>query len=152
MKWILDIHSKKPYPANALSNFAPHSFCLDGVPIASMGGFLQALKEPDPARQREICLLTGPEAKARGGERDWKKNGLLYWQGEAVDRFSPAYRALLTRAYDQLGQVPAFREALRATGRAILLHSIGRARRKDTCLTRREFLGQLYRLRKTLKK
>ena len=150
MRWIINIHSKKPYPADALSNFAAHRFTLDGVPIASMEGFLQGLKEPDPVRQREICLLTGPEAKARGGERDWKKDGLLYWQGKAVDRFSPAYRALLTRAYDALGKVPAFREALRATDRAILLHTIGRTRRKDTCLTRREFLGQLYRLRKTL--
>ena len=150
MKWIIDIHSKKPYPSDALSNFAPHSFTLDGVPIASMEGFLQALKEPDPQQQREICLLSGPDAKKRGGELDWKQKGLLYWQGTVVDRFSPAYGALLTRAYDQLGQVPAFREALRATGRAILLHSIGRVLRKDTCLTRREFLRQLYRLRKTL--
>ena len=34
MKLILDVHSKKPYPANALSNFYPHQFYLDGVEIS----------------------------------------------------------------------------------------------------------------------
>jgi predicted NAD-dependent protein-ADP-ribosyltransferase YbiA (DUF1768 family) len=37
----MDIGSRHGYPANALSNFAPHPFNMDGVACASMEGFLQ---------------------------------------------------------------------------------------------------------------
>ena len=37
----MDIGFKNTYPSNALSNFAPHPFELDGVQTASMEAFLQ---------------------------------------------------------------------------------------------------------------
>lgn len=40
----MDIGSGTGYPSAALSNFAPHSFVIDGVECASMEGFLQSLK------------------------------------------------------------------------------------------------------------
>lgn len=43
----LDIGSGKDYPSNALSNFAPHPFIIDGVECNSMEGFLQSLKFKD---------------------------------------------------------------------------------------------------------
>ena len=42
-----DIKAKAPFPAGALSNFALHSFTIDGVHCASMEGFLQSLKIQD---------------------------------------------------------------------------------------------------------
>ena len=51
----MDIGSGKGYPASALSNFAPHPFVLDGVPIASMEGFLQGLKFSNPEMQKYVC-------------------------------------------------------------------------------------------------
>lgn len=44
----MDIGSGNTYPSNALSNFAPHSFVIDGVKCASMEGFLQSLKTNNP--------------------------------------------------------------------------------------------------------
>ena len=40
----MNIGSGQDYPANALSNFAPHPFVFDGVEVNSMEGFLQSLK------------------------------------------------------------------------------------------------------------
>lgn len=36
----MDIGSGTGYPSVALSNFAPHSFVIDGVECASMEGFI----------------------------------------------------------------------------------------------------------------
>ncbi len=41
---ILDIKTKAPLPAGALSNLAPQAFTLDGVACASMEGFLWAAR------------------------------------------------------------------------------------------------------------
>ena len=38
---LMEIGSKGKYPSNALSNFAPHPFVMDGVECASMEGFLK---------------------------------------------------------------------------------------------------------------
>ena len=39
----MDIGSGNSYPSNALSNFAPHPFEIDGVNCNSMEGFLQLI-------------------------------------------------------------------------------------------------------------
>ena len=52
----LDIGSGKDYPSNALSNFAPHPFVIDGVECNSMEGFLQSLKFKEPEMQKEGAL------------------------------------------------------------------------------------------------
>lgn len=152
MKWIIDIHSKKPYPANILSNYASNTFYIDGIEVASMEGFLQSLKEQDPVRQKEICLLDGPSAKKRGTDINWQESGLLYWQGMPIHRNSFAYRELISHAYDQLLTNSVFREALTSTGRCILFHSVGKVRKKDTCLTMQEFLYQMYRVRRKIRR
>lgn len=40
----MEIYSKNAYPSNSLSNFAAHTFIIDGVLCNSMEGFLQSLK------------------------------------------------------------------------------------------------------------
>ena len=64
MRLILDIHSKKPWPSNQLSNFAEAPFTLDGLRFTCMESFLQSLK--DPLNQEDYQSLTAREAKERG--------------------------------------------------------------------------------------
>ena len=153
MKAVIDVHSKNPYPANALSNFYPHHFFLDGVEINSMEGFLQGLKCTDDSQyQQTICLMVGKEAKEAGSVFHWQENGMLCWQGQTFSRYGREYQALLRRAYGQLCSVPAFEDALKRSGRRILWHTIGKWRRKDTCLTVWEFVGLLYWCRRRVRK
>jgi hypothetical protein len=70
----LDIHSKKPYPSCALSNFAEHPFVLDGMEVRCMEGLLQSLKV-EPEMQRQVCLLDGKAAKELGSAYHWQENG-----------------------------------------------------------------------------
>jgi predicted NAD-dependent protein-ADP-ribosyltransferase YbiA (DUF1768 family) len=67
----MDIGSGKAFPCNALSNFAPHPFILDGVECASMEGFLQSLKFKNPDMQRHVCTLVGKAAKFKGKGKKW---------------------------------------------------------------------------------
>jgi len=146
----LDIKAKAPYPAGALSNFAPHAFTIDGVACGSMEGFLQGLKVADPAEQRRVCALVGAEAQDNGRRHDWS-SGTLWWQGQPIDRLSEAYQALLDRAYGALlAQSRKFRAALADTGAQPLTHSIGKADPCDTILTADEFCTRLERLRSQL--
>lgn len=67
----MDIGSGTGYPSAALSNFAPHSFVIDGVECASMEGFLQSLKFSDPEMQKHVCTLVGKKAKFKGKKKRW---------------------------------------------------------------------------------
>lgn len=146
----MNLHSKAPWPAGALSNFAPHPFAIDGVQCASMEGFLQSLKFPSVDVQVEVCGLVGSRAKNRGAETDWQQRQVLHWQGEPIDRDSDAYQELLDRAFEALAEDDGFREALLATGDEPLTHERGRRRTSETVLTAREFTSRLTRLRDDL--
>lgn len=146
----LDIGSGKDYPSNALSNFAPHPFVIDGVECASMEGFLQALKFSNPDVQKEVCKLVGRAAKARGSKKNWKQTRILYWQGQEIKRDSQEYQDLLDRAYTALSENEGFKKALLASGNATLTHSIGKRKESDTILTAREFCSRLTSLRNYL--
>lgn len=145
----MNIGSKCGYSASSLSNFAPHSFVLDGIEIASMEGFLQSLKCPYPLVQVEICKLVGFAAKKRGKGYKWQKTGKLYWQGKEYDRQGQEYQNLLNHAYSQLyKQNESFRNALKAAGRdSVLTHSIGRTKESETILTQAEFCGRLMKMK-----
>jgi predicted NAD-dependent protein-ADP-ribosyltransferase YbiA (DUF1768 family) len=144
----VDIKAKAPFPAGALSNFAPHRFELDGVICGSMEGFVQGLKVEDPREQERLCALSGGEAQGRGRQYDWKTSGTLWWRGEPIDRLSDAYQTLLDRAYDALyEQNKKFRDALAATGDAKIVHTLGTEDPTETILTPTEFCARLHRLR-----
>lgn len=147
---MIDIYSKGEYPANALSNFTANAFQLDGIQCTSMEGFLQSLKWRSIKKQKEICLLTGVDAKRSAGRIHnflWKLTQNLYWNGVKYKRESATYSALITRAYDALYENSSFKEALDSTGAEPLCHSIGKHNKKETVLTEEEFIEQLYRLR-----
>ena len=144
---IINIYSKGKYPADALSNFAPHSFDFDGVTgIPCMEAFLQSLKFEDEAEQQKVLRLSGKEAKNAGTEHGW--NRTLYWKGQTIDRFSKKYLVLVEQAYHAMLQNEDFQAALEASKGCLLLHTIGKTQRKNTILTWWEFVGILYRLRK----
>jgi predicted NAD-dependent protein-ADP-ribosyltransferase YbiA (DUF1768 family) len=150
---ILDIHSQADPPLDNLSNFAPNAFELDGVRIAGMEGFLQAIKFEAINRQREVCAFSGLTAKAMGRRRtrDWISVQTLWWAGAAYSRSSIAYQHLLTRAFVALGDNPNFQWALLATEDALLTHRIGHDDPTETVLTRIEFCSRLMWLRDKLK-
>jgi predicted NAD-dependent protein-ADP-ribosyltransferase YbiA (DUF1768 family) len=150
MSSTLDIKAKAPFPAGTLSNFAPHAFTLDGIPCASMEGFLQSLKIEDMAEQERVCALVGLEAQNVGRKHDWSASGTLWWRGKPYDRLSDAYQGLLARAYQALfEQWKKFRDALAATGDTSLTHTFGNSDPCLTILTSDEFCSRLERLRST---
>lgn len=145
----MDIRSKGKYPANALSNFAPHPFVIDGVECASMEGFLQAIKFDKPHIQAEVCKLTGLAAKKRGSKRNkaWQREQKLWWKGRAYSRKGDDYQRLLDRAYEALSKNEKFRKALWSTANAVLTHSMGKSDQSKTVLTEREFVRRLTSIR-----
>ncbi len=148
---IVDIHSKGEYPANVLSNLYPNEFELDGVRCSSIEGFLQSLKFRSARRQCAVCGMSGKKAKDTGHRKWlWKFTGNLYWQGKRIKRESGEFAQLIRRAFSELGKNPVFSEALLATEGKKLVHSIGRANKRETILTEAEFLENLDLLRDEL--
>ena len=147
----MDIGSGKEYPANALSNFAPHPFVFDGVEIASFEGFLQSLKFSNSDIQKEVCKLVGKAAKAKGRPKKWFTTQTLYWQGVEYKRDSKEYQNLLDRAYEALSENASFQKALIASGKSVLTHEIGKSKENETVLTKREFISRLYKIRERLR-
>ncbi len=146
----MDIGSGSGFPSAALSNFAPHTFVIDGVECASMEGFLQSLKFSNPEMQKEVCKLVGKAAKFKGKKKKWWRTQTLFWQGQSFKRDSQEYQELLDRAFDALSQNSSFQKALLATKDAILTHSIGKTKITETVLTVQEFVSRLTRIRNNL--
>ena len=146
---MIDIYSKAEYPACELSNFAEHPFWLDGVEIQSMEGFLQSLKYMRLSKQREICKMSGQEAKKHGKRKiGWRMAMMVFWKEDDFDLLSDKYQILIDRAYDAMyEQSPAFRQALLDTGEEPLAHTIGKTYIGTTILTEYQFVKRLERLR-----
>jgi len=149
----MDIGSGHGYPASALSNFTPHPFVFDGVEIASMEGLLQSFKFDKKHIQVEVCKLVGKAAKFRGKKRNknWQRVQKLWWNGYEINRHGDEYQNLLDRAYDAMFRdSEGFRLALKASGKSVFTHSIGRSNAHETVLTAAEFCSRLTRLRSML--
>lgn len=148
----MDIGSGTGFPSASLSNFAPHSFIIDGIECASMEGFLQSLKFSNPDMQKEVCKMVGRQAKFKGKKKKWWRTQTLYWKGKEYKRSSQDYQDLLDRAFDELGKNASFQRALLATNNAVLTHSMGKNKKEETVLTTQEFISRLNRLRIGLQK
>ena len=146
---FLNIYSKGKYPADALSNFASHPFDFDGFEgIQSMEGLSQSPKFEDIQMQQEVLFKSGREANECGRKQAW--HDVLYWKGKPMKRCSKEYTQFIERAYDSMFENEGFREALKASKRKILVHTIGKTRRSKTVLTWWEFCGNLNGLRKKI--
>lgn len=148
----MDIGSGKEYPANALSNFAPHPFILDGIECNSFEGFLQSLKFTGIDMQKEVCKLVGRAAKMRGKDKKWWMTQTLHWNGKEYKRDSKEYQELLDRAFEALSKNDSFKKALLASGDSVLTHEIGKSKKSETVLTKREFISRLNKIRDKLNK
>jgi len=149
----MDIRSGCGYPGSALSNFAPHRFTLDGVECASMEGLLQSLKFDKSHVQVEVCKLVGKSAKYRGRPRNtaWQRQQTLWWREASMSRDGTEYQDFLDKAFTALFmQSDSFRSALKATGSAVITHSIGKSKKADTVLTEQEFCSRLMKLREVI--
>lgn len=100
----------------------------------------------------KIAGMDAKSAKAAGQTQHWQENGgWLYWQGRPTNRYGKEYQKLLDQAYDALlYQNAEFADALRSSRGRILIHTIGRLRKKDTVLTSIEFCSILTRKRRKL--
>ena len=148
---MIDIRYDQAYPSGALSNLTPHPFELDNAQIASMEGFLQAIKFKNQSMQDQICTLTGFTAKHSGAQQNWQCTQILYWRETEYPRDSTEYQTLLDRAYAALftTNVTAAK-ALLASKRATLRHSVGHTNKRETVLTRTEFCSRLTKIRRQL--
>lgn len=144
----MDIKSGKPYPAGALSNFAPHPFTFRDHEVSSMEGFLQGLKFKSSEMQLEIFKKVGIGAKRAGRGKNWQRTQTLWIQGEPIKRESQEYQDILDEAFNAMfDQNIKARKALMATQNAVLKHSIGRHKANETVLTRTEFCSRLMQIR-----
>ena len=112
-----------------------------------MEGFLQALKYKDHETQKEVCALSGKEAKERSIS-DWQKTQTVYWQGQRINRLSQDFQTLIRRVYQCLfEQNDTFRNALLSTKGKCLYHTRGLSNPQKTILTEQEFCIILTELR-----
>lgn len=148
---IIDIHSKGEYPSYVLSNFAEYEFYIDDVKCLSMEGFLQSLKFKTVKKQKQVCLLSGKDAKNSTrhtiAQLRWRITHNLYWQGKRINRFSDEYQKLLDKAYEALSQNSDFEKALMDSSPYTLAHSIGKTDKRKTVLTEYELISRLERMR-----
>ena len=82
---------------------------------------------------------------------DWKKSGLIYWQGKEIKRDSKEYEMLVDELYISAIQNPIYRGILSNCNKFII-HSIGENNKKDTTFTRYEFEFELNCLKDFIQK
>lgn len=143
----LDIRSNGLYPSNVLSNMCSNGFRFEGMVCGSMEGFLQSLKYQDRDKQRQICSMKGGNARKRS-VNSWQTDQIVWWKGQAYDRQSEEYQALIRRAYQAMfDQSERFRAALMQTRGVTLVHTSGESNPYKTILTPQEFCLILTELR-----
>lgn len=150
-KDVIDISYRSSGIEKVLSNLFYYSFStVSCTPCFSMEGFIRSLVEKDSNVQREICLYSGLPAYAlKDILRDWRIDQTLYWNNVAYKRESLEYDALIAKAYDRLFDRNAlFKKNLLSTGDKALAHSIGINNKKESLLTKDDYIMHLYRLRK----
>ncbi len=153
IKWLvwrgkaIDIWSKSAYPADVLSNLHNNEFIYDDIECGSMEGFLQSLKYKDINKQREICAMTGKDAKNMT-IADWQTNQIVWWKGKGINRQGEEFQVLIKSAYNALfEQNNHFRNALMHSIGKKLYHCRGERDSRKTILTEKEFCGALNELR-----
>lgn len=152
-KWInVGYKYKGPY-AKVFSNLFPYEFKFKGKKLQSIESFFQGIKFEDKKMQDMVfnySALNSNYIKVCSGY-DWKKTGIIYWQGKPIDRYSEEYDNLIDELYISAIQNPIYRNLLKTTDRQIL-HTMGGKEKNETVFTRYEFEKQLNCLKDFLKK
>lgn len=151
-KWInVGYKYTGPY-AKVLSNLFPYEFEFRGKKLNSIESFFQGIKFKDIEMQNLVFSYSGLDSnrvKVCSGY-DWKKTGILYWQGNAIDRYSEEYDNMVDELYISAIQNPLYRNILKTCDRNII-HSMGEVEKSETVFTRYEFEKQLNCLKDFLK-
>lgn len=152
-KWInVGYKHSGPY-AKVLSNLFPYEFEFKGKKLSSIETFFQGIKFKDIEMQNLVFSyhsLNSNYVKVCSGY-DWKKTGIIYWQGEEIDRYSEKYDDLIDELYISAIQNPLYRNILKTCDKEII-HTMGGKEKEDTVFTRYEFEKQLNCLKDFLKK
>lgn len=151
-KWInVGYKLKGPY-AKVLSNLFPYKFEFKGKKLGSIEGFFQGIKFKDITMQNMVLEYSGLDSNyiKVASDIDWKKDGILYWQGKQIKRDSKEYDDLVDELYISAIQNPLYRNVLKQCNKDII-HIMGGATKEETVFTRYEFEKQLNCLKDFLK-
>ena len=150
--WINVGYNIKGNYSKTLSNLFPYTFNFRGKQLKSIEGFFQGIKFKDINMQNMVLEYSGlPALNIKiASDYDWKEEGNIYWQGQAINRFSEEYDNLIDELYISAIQNPLYRNVLKKCDKYIL-HNIGELNKEDTVFTRYEFEKQLNCLKDFLK-
>lgn len=136
-----------------LSNLFHYNFSFREKELNCIENFFQGIKFKDKKVQDYVLDYYGTMAvhvKA-ASDYDWKENGLVYWQGEVIDRFSDKYEMIIDELYISAIQNPIYRRILNNCQKDII-HSIGKIEKTETTFTRYEFELELNCLKDFIQK
>lgn len=125
---IVNMFRDSPWPGNILSNFAETPFVIDDVYCTCSESFIQSLKLSDAIEQKAFCLFQGQEAWEKGSKNTEVifASGKVWWRGVAYRLHSLEHFDLVKKGLSaKFSQSEKAREALLATGEAILTHNFG---------------------------
>lgn len=151
-EWINVGYNIKGQYSKVLSNLFPYEFDFRGKKMGSIEGFFQGIKFKDIDMQNLVIKYSRIDSNyiKIATDYDWKETGIVYWQGEPIDRFSKKYEDLVDELYISAIQNPLYRNVLKKCDKYIL-HEIGNTDLKETVFTRYEFEKQLNCLKDFLK-
>ena len=151
-KWINAGYKNSGKLAKALSNLFPYEFEFRGKKLNCIESFFQGIKFRSIEMQNYVLRYSGLNANRVSicSEYNWKETGIIYWQGERINRFSEKYDDLVDELYISAIQNPLYRNALKQCDKDII-HTIGGEEKSDTVFTRFEFEKQLNSLRDFLR-
>ena len=134
-----------------LSNLYHYNFTFAHNKFGSLEGFFQGIKFKDKKLQKEVFKYHGLDALAAKGASDynWKDEGIIYWQGKPIDRFSKEYDELVKKVYIAAIQNKLYRNALMNCTKTIV-HIIGDEKKENSVFTRYEFEYMLNALKEYL--
>ena len=150
--WVNVGYNIKSNYSKTLSNLFPYTFNFRGKELKSIEGFFQGIKFKDINMQNMVLEYSGlPALNIKiASDYDWKEEGNIYWQGQAINRFSEEYDNLIDELYISAIQNPLYRNVLKKCDKYIL-HEIGALNKEDSVFTRYEFEKQLNCLKDFLK-
>lgn len=152
-KWINVGYKLKGAYAKALSNLFPYEFEFRGKKLHSIEAFFQGIKFIDVKMQNLVLTYSGMDSNSIkvASDYDWKKTGIVYWQGNAIKRDSKEYDDIVDELYISAIQNPLYRNILKNCNKDII-HSMGAESKEETVFTRYEFERQLNCIKDFLKK
>ena len=151
-KWINVGYKHKGDYAKLLSNLFPYEFVFRGKKLSSIESFFQGIKFPDINMQNLVLSYSGLDSNRikSCSEYNWKETGIVYWQGEKINRYEEEYDNLIDELYISAIQNPLYRNLLKKCTKDII-HTMGAKEKSETVFTRYEFEKQLNCLKDYLK-